>query len=127
MRQRKRVSFRDRYRLGKSDTVPYISNESWNERHQRRKDAALERKAEVDTWCRKNKWTIRIANNGHHWIFKTVKLKMVEWFPSSGKLVIGKQWRKGIHIHDVDQLLLVLEICVDEEKEEAEEHSYRSR
>ncbi len=29
--------------------------------------------------------------------------RLVEWWPSSAKLVLNKQWSKGIHCHDWQQ------------------------
>lgn len=101
----------DKYKAGKSSLVPYIASEAWQERHSRRKEAALEHEHTMQVWCRAHGWFMSIKNNGHHWIFKThvkpYKEIMIEWFPSSGKLVIGKQWQKGIHCHDYKQLLEV--------------------
>lgn len=102
---RKRFRNPDRYRIGKSSLVPYISNESWKERHQRRKRHALENKGKVEVWCQKHRWRMYINNEGHHWLFYTNEGKQVEWWPSSGKLVIGKQYTKAFHVHDYKQLL----------------------
>lgn len=104
-----RKRFKDKFNVGKSSTVPYIESEGWKERHERRKSVAAQRMGEVNVWCQKHKWKFRVANNGHHWIFTTHESKMIEWFPSSGKLVIGKNWRNGFHVHDVQQLIELLE------------------
>jgi hypothetical protein len=109
---RKRVRNPDKYILGRSSLVPYIASESWQERHNRRMKTALENKDEVETWCHKNKWKLLIRNNGHHWTFYTSENKMIEWWPSSGKLAIGKKWKEGIHCHDYQQLLKVLELTL---------------
>lgn len=114
--KRRRTRFPDKYQVGKSNTVPYVPNESWNDRHYRRKQAALDRQKEIEEWCKLSRWRLLVTNEGHHWAFYTKQNKMVEWFPSSGKFVIGKQWKEGIHIHDVDQLREVLEVCKQEEK-----------
>jgi hypothetical protein len=116
MRSREKKRFRDKYVVGKSNTVPYIENESWDERHKRRKHEAIKRKKEVEMWCLGAGWKFRTANNEHHWIFITAQRKMVEWFPSSGKFSIGKQWQETIHMHDVDQLITVLETCREAEE-----------
>lgn len=107
MRRRKRNP--DKYKLGRSSIVPYIASESWETRHRRRKDKALLGQPKVEKWCAVHKWRLRINNNGHHWIFNTHQGKMIEWFPSTGKLVVGKSWKQGIHCHDVEQLLETLE------------------
>ncbi len=107
-----RKRFKDRYKVGKSSIVPYIQNEGWSERHSRRKQCAAENEKSINEWCHKYGWTMRISNQGHHWIFITNTHKMIEWFPSSGKLVIGKQWDKGIHCHDYRQLLKIFRIII---------------
>lgn len=111
-----RKRFRDKFNIGRSGSVPYKPGEHWTERHSRRKAEALKRQQEVEGWCEKNGWSLRINNEGHHWIFITSQRKMIEWFPSSGKLVIGKQWKQGFHVHDVDQLFEVLKVCLENEK-----------
>ena len=110
MRSRKRNP--DKYQVGRSSLVPYVASESWEERHRRRKQVALENKGEVEAWCRKHHWTLRVTNGGHHWQFRTDKNKLIEWFPSSGKLAIGQNWKEGIHCHDYQQLLKVLEYAL---------------
>ena len=99
----------DKYNLGRSSLVPYIASEGWQERHHRRKLIALDHKEELETWCNNHKWKLLIKNNGHHWILITKEQKMIEWWPSSGKLTIGKRWDSGIHCHDYLQLMKVLE------------------
>jgi len=109
---RKRIRNPDKYIIGRSSLVPYIESESWKSRHHRRMVAALQDKEKVEAWCRKNRWFLSIKNNGHHWMFITREKKMIEWWPSSGKLAIGKRWKEGIHCHDCQQLLKVLELAL---------------
>jgi len=109
---RKRYRNPDKYRIGRSSLVPYVESESWQARHHRRMQVALDNKDKVDLWCQQHKWRLNIRNNGHHWIFYTYQSKMIEWWPSSGKLAIGKRWKEGIHCHDYEQLLKVLEMTL---------------
>lgn len=110
MRSRKRNP--DKYIIGRSSLVPYVESESWQDRHKRRKEVALQNKDKVQVWCNKHRWRLNIKNNGHHWILYTHENKMIEWFPSSGKLAIGKKWKEGIHCHDYQQLLKILEMSL---------------
>ena len=107
---RKRSRNPDKYKKGRSSLVPYIESESWKTRHQRRMKHALENKDKVELWCQKHKWKMYVNNEGHHWLFFSSIGKMVEWWPSSGKLVIGKQYKKGIHCHDYKQLLEIFKL-----------------
>lgn len=109
---RRRTRNPDKYVIGRSSLVPYVESESWKERHRRRMKAALAEKNEVQRWCANHRWRLHINNNGHHWVFITHQNKFIEWWPSSGKLVIGKQWNKGIHCHDYKQLLKTLEMTL---------------
>lgn len=109
-----RKRFRDKHQVGKSKAVPYHHGEQWKERHNRRKEVALENKGVIETWCKKNKFTIRITNVGHHWIVRNPNNKSIQWFPSSGKLVIGNQWKEGIHVHDIYQFIEILKLCKEE-------------
>lgn len=109
---RKRTRNPDKYIIGRSSTVPYIESENWKTRHYRRMVVALGNKGKVEAWCKIQKWIMRVSNNGHHWIFRTHQGKTIEWWPSSGKLAIGKKWTEGIHCHDCEQLLEVLEMTL---------------
>jgi len=109
---RKRTRNPDKYRMGRSSIAPYVASEGWQTRHHRRMQAALANSHEVEVWCERHKWRFSIKNNGHHWVFVTSEDKMIEWWPSSGKLAIGKKWPEGIHCHDYQQLLEVLEMAL---------------
>ena len=55
-----------------------------------------------------------VTNKGHHWSFyahnaKSGDSQLFEWWPASAKLVIAKQWKKGIHVHDVTQVIAIAE------------------
>lgn len=47
-------------------------------------------------------------NEGHHWWLNEDKF-LAEWWPSSAKLVINKQWNEGRHCHDYRQALEMIE------------------
>jgi len=51
---------------------------------------------------------LRITNEGHHWQL-TKENFLAEWWPSSAKLVINKQWSRGRHCHDFRQALEMIE------------------
>ena len=105
---RRKRSIPDRASAGRSRIVPYRRDEDFRTRHVRRLNANLEQEAEVRHWCEQNGLKLRITNEGHHWqIFNGGFL--AEWWPSSAKLVIGKLWRNGIHCHDYNQVLKVIE------------------
>lgn len=40
--------------------------------------------------------TLRVTNNGHHWTFTDCDGRVAEWWPSTGKLVFDKEWRRTL-------------------------------
>jgi hypothetical protein len=59
-------------------------------------------------WCDQHGWSLRVHNGGHHWIFER-EGTVVEWWPSSAKLVRDKAWTSGIHTHGWEQVERILE------------------
>jgi len=68
----------------------------------------LRYEAQVREWCRGHAFALRISNEGHHWQLNEDKF-LAEWWPSSAKLVINKQWNQGRHYHDYRQALEMIE------------------
>ena len=93
------AKFQDIRSLGKSNIAPYIKDETWRARHDRRKNINMSFSKNLSDWCNQNNWKFEIKNNGHHWIFKKNNI-LVEWWPSSAKLVKNKKWGEGLHCHD---------------------------
>lgn len=48
--------------------------------------------------------TLRICNQGHHWIFERPGF-FAEWWPSSARLVLFHKYDAGIHAHDHAQVM----------------------
>jgi hypothetical protein len=94
-----RKKFRDIRSLGRSSLAPFIEGEPFKARHERRKKTNLSYADELSNWCNDNGWRFEIKNDAHHWIFRKGNT-LVEWWPSSAKLVKNKAWSKGIHCHD---------------------------
>lgn len=105
---RKRDRFPDTRSLGKSTIAPLFRDESWKERHERRKLTNLQAQDAVREWCKENAWTFKVTNDGHHWTM-VKHTTTVEWWPSSAKLVKDKRWSKGVHCHDWEKLIKYLE------------------
>ncbi len=90
----------------KSDAKPqlirFIPGEHHKDRHARRLNLNLSGEAIVRAWADENGLSLRIKNDGHHWIFERPSL-FAEWWPSSAKLVFDHRYQKGIHVHDWTQ------------------------
>jgi hypothetical protein len=102
---RKRIP--DQKSVGASKSVPYLPHESAADRHRRRLFAAIGESGRVDEWCKRYGCFLTISNDGHHWTIETPSFE-AEWWPSSGKLVFDREYQRGIHTHDVQQLLAQL-------------------
>lgn len=113
---RRRKRFKDTARAGNSKLVPYIHGESYRARHARRLNTNLSARQQVEQWAGRVGLTFFVGNNGHHWKF-TKHGFVAEWWPSTAKLVFGKRYREGIHVHDY---LVVMDV-VDEELRSYEE------
>lgn len=114
---RKRI--KDKGSVGRSELIPYINGEAGGDRHQRRLGRNLQDETKVRQWCDAHNIRLDIKNYGQHWILDCGPSAnqrdccngrlIVEWWPSSAKMVIGKHWTRGIHVHDWMQLTRYIE------------------
>ena len=104
----KRHSIPDRRSVGRSAVVPFQGGEGWKSRHGRRLTTNLDYESDVRDWCDQHGVELSITNGGHHWTFTRGNLR-VEWWPSSAKLVMDKQWRRGVHVHDWTQVAKIIQ------------------
>ncbi len=93
--------------MGRSNIIPFSPLEGFRKRHRRRLKANLQYEPEIRAWCQRNRWILAIKNRGHHWIFSRGDT-VIEWWPSSAKLIVDKRWKEGIHCHDYKQVLKLL-------------------
>ena len=99
---RRRKRHHDKTTAGPSAIVRYRHGESPGCRHYRRLQTNLAAAANVEEWCREHGIVFRVSNKGHHWTFRRGRT-VVEWWPSSAKLVVNKRWKDGSHVHDWKQ------------------------
>lgn len=98
------MKYRDKSSAGRSKIAPYIHGEPAKKRHARRYDTAHKYVDRLKSFCEKRGIGLRVNNDGHHFIFDK-NGSVAEWWPSSAKLVFNKQWRRGIHCHDYEQVI----------------------
>ncbi len=104
----KRRKFRDRRSASTTPQSVRAHGLSWRQRHAKRLAFNVENyKDSAIIWSAERGVLLTITNGNHHWKFERDGL-IVEWWPSSAKCVIGKQWRNGIHTHDWTQLVVIL-------------------
>jgi hypothetical protein len=101
------AKYKDEFEVGNSDVVPFKEGETASERHERRKNAAAQSLDMVAAWCGLHDIELLIANDKHHWRFLKGK-NVVEWWPSSAKMVVNKKWKDGLHVHDYKQVIAML-------------------
>lgn len=88
--------------------VRYIPGEPWRQRHERRKRAANDCSDRLQNWAQGRGVSLTITNEGHHYQFRRGDHR-ADWWPSSAKLVLDEQWRNGIHVHDYQAVVEILE------------------
>lgn len=101
------AKYDDSTSAGRSKVVPFIENEDSKDRHARRLDTNWTNRQKLRDWCESNGWILEIKNRGQHWIF-IGHGQRVDWWPSSAKLVINLQYKRGKHVHDHTQVIEIL-------------------
>jgi len=66
------------------------------QRRERRMErtSRLEEKARV--WAEGHGCSLRVLNDGHHWLFQKPGF-VAEWWPSSARLAVNRDYGSGIH------------------------------
>lgn len=85
------------------------------DRHDRRLAFNMGKRDLVRKWAEENGVELKISNNGHHWRFKRGR-RNAEWWPSSAKMVLQRQYNADHHIYDHEQAIEVLRRHFLEEK-----------
>ena len=99
------AKYRDKTKSrSQAKVVDYKDNEQWRDRHHRRFSTNQEYVAEFRRLCDESGYEFRVLNNGEHWQIKA-NGNCFDWWPRSAKLIINKQWKNGIHVHDITQLI----------------------
>jgi hypothetical protein len=101
----RRRGYRDITTMGHSKLAPFAYTHS--QRSDIRMRAAVRDGRLLRQWVESVGGTLDIKNDGHHWIVK-LDARCFEWWPSSAKLVIDKMWQRGIHAHDIEQVMKVV-------------------
>lgn len=104
------AKFRDKLSIGTSEICPKIDGEHPKVRHIRRKHFNLQFTNEVRAFCAIHNLRFSVKNFGYHWMVsqKGKNGKLVEWWPSTAKVVINKRFSQGIHVHDYRQFIEII-------------------
>ncbi len=105
------AKYRDRTKTRlPAEISKYKAGENGKDRHARRLQTNHEYADVLRNYCKSNGWQFTITNEGHHWQIRRGKT-IIDWFPVSAKFVVNKQWKKGVHVHDVAQVKSYLEFA----------------
>jgi len=63
-------------------------------RRDRRLGRTVDLQTEVTAWATQRGFTLRVLNDGHHWLLQKPGL-VAEWWPSSAKLVLKREKRQA--------------------------------
>lgn len=74
------------------------------DRRQKRMNRCLTDSKLFAAFCVAEGYELKIKNEGHHWIIKT-KNHVIEWYPSSAKYILDRDYKNIKHIWKVDQLV----------------------
>ncbi len=87
---------------------PFNVKAAIRRRRERRMDRNLALERTARQWADKQGFEFAIHNDGHHWVLKKPGL-FVEWWPSSAKLVLNRDYLHDFHIHDWQQVVAKLQ------------------
>lgn len=110
----KRRRFKDTEKAkAKATLVKPRRGEDYKARHARRKSVAIKTEAQLQKWCEDRGLSLSVTNNGHHWCIRFSddehERPRYQWWPSTAKCVYRCAWKRGIHIHDIMQLIAEIE------------------
>jgi hypothetical protein len=77
-------------------------------RRERRLHRTLDLESEVARWASRHGFTLRVLNDGHHWLLQRPDL-VAEWWPSSAKLVVNRDYLHDHHAPHWPEVAALLE------------------
>ncbi|MFB3905368.1 MAG: hypothetical protein ACE15E_18120 [Acidobacteriota bacterium] len=88
---------------------PALAPDDYRRRRRgRRLKRTLQAEAAVRAWAQKHGLALRVLNGGHHWIFEKAGL-VAEWWPSSAKLALNRDYLRTFHAPHWPDVEAVLE------------------
>ena len=93
---------------GRSKRSPYVHGEPADARHARRLRLALEDEPRFRQQIAALQPSIIMHNHGGHWHVTVCADVVVQWWPETGRVIVGTDWNKPRKAHDVDQLAKII-------------------
>ena len=67
--------------------------------------------SEVRVWAELHGCSLRVLNDGHHWLLQKPGF-MAEWWPSSARLAVNRDYGRHIHAPHWAEVVAELEQCL---------------
>lgn len=94
-----------RRRHNRTDLSP---EEYKRQRRERRMKRTSSLESAVRAWAERRGCSLRVLNDGHHWLFQKQDF-MAEWWPSSARLAVNRDYGNSIHAPHWAEVVAVLE------------------
>jgi hypothetical protein len=78
------------------------------QRRDRRTQRASQLEPQVRAWAEQHGCSLRVLNDGQHWLFQKPGF-MAEWWPSSAKLVVNRDYTHDHHAPHWTELVAVMQ------------------
>lgn len=102
------AKYRDKSKSKFKAQCQHIEGEATEDRHDRRQSHNVNRLQRLRNYCKKNRFQLKVTNEEMHWQIKRGTIQ-IDWWPRTAKMVVNQQWKQGIHVHDVGQIICYLE------------------
>jgi hypothetical protein len=88
-----------------------LPEEYKKQRRERRMERTSRLEAQARVWAERYGCSLRVLNDGHHWLFQKPGF-MAEWWPSSARLAVNRDYDRHIHAPHWAEVLTELEQCL---------------
>lgn len=82
------------------------------QRRERRRGRTGNAEKEIRAWAQRHGFTLRVLNDGHHWLFQRSGF-VAEWWPGSAKLAINRDYQRSHHAPNWNDVLPFLQKDAD--------------
>jgi hypothetical protein len=89
-------------------SIPLEPREYMRRRRERRLERNAKAADQAKTWADRHGFNFRVNNEGHHWMWQKGGF-VAEWWPSSAKLVLNRDYARSFHAHNWTVVIPFLE------------------
>jgi hypothetical protein len=87
---------------------PVLSPDEYKkQRRERRMERTSRLESEVRAWAERHGCSLRVLNDGHHWLLQKPGF-VAEWWPSSARLAVNRDYGSDIHAPHWAEVVAVL-------------------